>query len=130
MLIGLLDETAHLAVGLLVARRRPPQETPGIAVGSVAIDFDHAPNELGYEWLRDGARGRPYPHTAFTLLAVSTLRARPFWRGFAIGLAAHFARDLTDPRAGVKLLWPLWRREFGVPPPLYALAIGALAGAR
>lgn len=97
--------------------------------GAMAIDADHVPHELlGREWLRSGGRGRPYPHTGFTLLALgAAARRSPFWRGAAIGLAAHLARDLTDPTCGVKLAWPLTRREAQVPQPLYALAVGALA---
>jgi len=124
-----LDETAHLAVGLLVARVRPPDERVGVVTGAMAIDADHVPHELlGHEALRAGARGRPYPHTVFTPLALAAAARRwPFWRGAMIGVAAHLARDLTDPTCGVKLLWPLSHREMQVPQPLYALAIGALA---
>jgi len=127
--LGVLDETAHLAVGLLVARRRPPEERPGVVTGAMAIDADHVPHELlGHEWLRTEARGRPYPHTGFTPLALMPLARRgPFWRGAAIGVAAHLARDLTDPTGGVKLLWPLSHREAQLPQALYALAVGALA---
>jgi membrane-bound metal-dependent hydrolase YbcI (DUF457 family) len=126
-LVGLLDETAHLALGLLIARRRPAGETAGVLAGSMVLDLDHAPSELGHEWLRSGGRGRPYPHTAFAALAPAALARRAFWRGAAIGLAAHLARDLTDPTTGVRLLWPLWRRELRVPRALYPLAVGALA---
>jgi membrane-bound metal-dependent hydrolase YbcI (DUF457 family) len=100
-----------------------------VLAGSLAIDLDHAPSELGHEWLRTGGRGRPYPHSAFTVLA-ALVPPGPFWRGAAIGLAAHLVRDLTDPTTGVKLLWPLSQREYQVPPPLYPLAVGALAGCR
>ena len=113
-------------MGLLVARMRPRDERAGVLTASLAIDLDHAPSELGHEWLRTGGRGRPYPHTAFTLLALLAGRG-PFWRGAAIGLAAHFARDLTDPTTGVKLLWPLSQRELRLPHAAYPLAVGALA---
>jgi hypothetical protein len=116
------DELAHLGVGLLLARVRPRAERGAVLAGSLAIDLDHAPSELGREWLRTGGRGRPYPHTVFTVLAVL-----PLSRPAALGLAAHLARDLTDPTTGVKLLWPVSRRELRVPPALYPLAIGALA---
>jgi len=117
-----LDETAHAAVGVLVAARRPPDETAPIMAASLLIDLDHAPSELGYEWLRPEAKGRPYPHTALALVAAGLLAGR----GAVIGLAAHFARDLTDPDSGVRLLWPLSLHEFHVPPGLYPMAIGAL----
>ena len=105
---------------------RPRDERAGVVAGSVAIDLDHAPSELGREWLRTGGRGRPYPHTVFTVLLALAARGA-FWRGVAIGLAAHLARDLTDPTTGVKLFWPLSQRELSVPPALYPLAIGALS---
>jgi membrane-bound metal-dependent hydrolase YbcI (DUF457 family) len=125
-LVGVLDASAHLAVGLLVARVRPREERAGVLAGSLVIDLDHAPSELGHEWLRTGGRGRPYPHTLLTILPALVLRG-PFWRGAAVGLAAHFARDLTDPTTGVRLLWPLSRREHNLPWPVYPLAVGALA---
>jgi len=118
-----LDEIAHAAVGALVAARRPPEETGEIVAASVLIDLDHLPSELGREWLRPAARGRPYPHTAFTVLLALAAGRRPT----ALALAAHFGRDLTDADSGVRLLWPLSLHEFFVPPPLYPMAIGALA---
>jgi hypothetical protein len=93
-----------------------------VLAGAMAIDADHAPSELGHEWLRSGGRGRPYPHTALTPLAVLA-----FSRPAELGLVAHLARDLTDPTTGVKLLWPLSQREYQLPPALYPMAIGALA---
>jgi len=126
-ILGVLDEAAHLAIGVLVAARRPAEERAGILAGSLAIDADHVPHELfGREWLRTGRRGRPYPHTGLLVLATAAART-PLWRGITLGLAAHLARDLTDPTTGVRLLWPLSSREHGVPWALYPLAIGALA---
>jgi membrane-bound metal-dependent hydrolase YbcI (DUF457 family) len=95
----------------------------------VLVDLDHVPSELGHEWLRLEDRGRPYPHTAFTVLAaalVATGTRRAAWWGATLGLAAHLLRDLTDTDSGVRLLWPLSDHEFHVPPALYALLVVSL----
>jgi len=114
-----LDETAHLALGLLLARRSA--EPAATLAGSVLIDADHVPSELGHEWLRHGGRGRPYPHALISVAALALLS-----RAAAVGLAVHLARDLTDGESGVRLLWPLSNREFHVAPWLYPIAVGAL----
>jgi membrane-bound metal-dependent hydrolase YbcI (DUF457 family) len=127
--IGVLDETAHLALGALLAAGREPALARGILAASVLVDLDHAPSELGQEWLRPQARGRPYPHTAFTVLAAAAVAAvtgRALWRGVTLGLALHFARDATDAESGVRLLWPLSAHEFYAPPAMYPIAVGAL----
>ena len=56
-----------------------------------------------------------------TLAAVAALS-----RAAALALAVHLARDLTDTDSGVRLLWPLSNREFGVPGWLYPVGVGAL----
>jgi membrane-bound metal-dependent hydrolase YbcI (DUF457 family) len=84
---------------------------------------------LGAEWLRPEPRGRPYPHTAFTVLAVAAVAAvsrRPVWWGATLGLALHFARDLTDTDSGVRLLWPLSGHEYYWPPAAYPIIVLAL----
>jgi hypothetical protein len=117
--VGVLDETAHLALGLLLARRsRAPV---AVVAGSMFIDADHLPSELGHEWLRHGGSGRPYPHALVTLAALALIS-----RAAALGLALHLARDLTDSETGVRLLWPLTNREFKVAPWLYPVGVGAL----
>jgi hypothetical protein len=47
-------------------------------------------------------------------------------RAAALAVAVHLARDLTDTDSGVRLLWPLSNREFGVPSWLYPVGVGAL----
>jgi membrane-bound metal-dependent hydrolase YbcI (DUF457 family) len=91
------------------------------------VDLDHLPSELGQEWLRLEDRGRPYPHTGFTVLlaALLALRSRAWW-GATLGLAAHFTRDLTDTDSGVRLGWPLSDHEFHAPPALYPLLVFTL----
>jgi membrane-bound metal-dependent hydrolase YbcI (DUF457 family) len=127
--VGVLDETAHLALGALLAAGRSRDAARGILVASVLIDLDHLPSELGQEWLRLEDRGRPYPHTAFTVAAVAAIaaatRSRAWW-GATAGLALHLARDLTDTDSGVRLLWPLSDHEFYAPPALYPLLVWSL----
>ena len=115
----MLDETAHLALGLLLARRS--REPLAALAGAMLIDADHLPSELGHEWLRHGGSGRPYPHALVTLVVVALAS-----RATAVGLAVHLARDLTDDETGVRLLWPLSNRDFAVPSWLYPIGVGAL----
>jgi hypothetical protein len=119
--VGLLDETAHLALGLLLARRRRWRDARALVAGSLLIDADHAPSELGHEWLRHGGHGRPYPHALVTVGLVATMS-----RAAALALAVHLARDLTDTDSGVRLLWPLSNHEFKVASWLYPIGVGAL----
>jgi membrane-bound metal-dependent hydrolase YbcI (DUF457 family) len=101
----------------------------GILIASVLVDLDHLPSELGHEWLRLEARGRPYPHTALTVLVTALVAAatrRRAWWGATLGLALHFTRDLTDTDSGVRLLWPLSAHEFYAPPALYPLLVWSL----
>jgi membrane-bound metal-dependent hydrolase YbcI (DUF457 family) len=102
-------------------RARACGETGALLAGSLLIDLDHAPSELGHEWLRAGGRGRPYPHAFLTVAAAALLS-----RAAALALAVHLARDLTDPESGVRLLWPLSNHEFNVAPWLYPVGVGAL----
>jgi hypothetical protein len=103
---------------LLAGRARSPV---AVVAGSMFIDADHLPSELGHEWLRHGCYGRPYPHALVTLAAVAVVS-----RAAAVGLAVHLWRDLTDTETGVRLLWPLSNREFKVAPWLYPIGVGAL----
>lgn len=127
---GLLDEPCHLATGLVVLgtvtrwRGRPPSApfTWGLVVMSVAIDLDHLPAELAARDLLYGSLARPYTHALWTLALLivialaAHLRARAgarlrsaftalLFAGAALGLAAHFFRDLVT--APISLLWPL-----------------------
>jgi hypothetical protein len=104
---------------LLLARRA--RSPVAVVAGSMFIDADHLPSELGHEWLRHGGSGRPYPHALVTLAAVAVVS-----RAAAVGLAVHLWRDLTDAETGVRLLWPLSNRELKVAPWLYPIGVGAL----
>jgi inner membrane protein len=118
---GPLDEVAHLLTTLLLlwALGRVPRPTMLAAlVASVAIDLDHVPGRLGSDWLTAGTP-RPFTHSLVTIAVV--LGAAAIWRrrrallaGVALGLAAHFFRDVTAEGGGVALLWPWSDRGFTV----------------
>jgi hypothetical protein len=140
ILVGGLDEMAHLATGILaitgLARQRPPRFAGSLLLASVAIDVDHIPSYMGIKWV-DRGTPRPYPHSLLTLLAVAMLGT--LWRGQRlailgafVGIALHFWRDLSGPGGGVPgggvaLLWPLTKRSFSVAYPWYAATIAILA---
>jgi membrane-bound metal-dependent hydrolase YbcI (DUF457 family) len=114
-LAGPFDETAHVLTTLLVlwAIGGPLFDrllVPAL-IASVAIDLDHIPRDLGYDWLTKGTP-RPYTHSLLTivvvLLAALCWRGRrDVWLGIAVGLTIHFWRDLAEPGSGVALIWPL-----------------------
>jgi hypothetical protein len=129
-LAGVLDEAAHLATGTIVLATWPAptgEFAAGLAAGSVLIDVDHVPELWGRAaWLRPQGV-RPLPHSLATpgLAAWRAARSRSeFWRGAAVGLGAHLARDLATGTTGVALLWPLSRRPFSI---RYRTYVGALA---
>jgi membrane-bound metal-dependent hydrolase YbcI (DUF457 family) len=135
--VGLLDESAHLITGGVLARAVAPDPTPaftaGLLAGSVLLDLDHVPEAIGVRSRRRG--GRPSPHALVTPLAVALLaragaarRAplrRQALRGLTLGLAGHLARDLATPLrgGGAPLLWPLSRRRVTVPYVAYLLVL-------
>jgi inner membrane protein len=124
LLIGVFDEPAHLATGVLVLLNLPPQSRRAAAAllaGSLAIDVDHLPLALAEEQ-PTGEDSRPLTHT----LLVPVLLAAVGQRELALGVCAHYARDLVSG-PGVPLLWPLTRRELSLPYPIYALAAILLA---
>jgi hypothetical protein len=134
MVVGGLDEIAHLATGILaitgLARQRP-RFAGSLLVASVAIDLDHIPSYMGIKWLNRGTP-RPYPHSLLTLLIVAMHGT--LWRGQRLailgvfaGIALHFWRDLSEPGGGVALLWPLTKRSFSVAYAWYAITIAILA---
>lgn len=131
---GALDETAHALTVLLVlwamgGRSCRPLVVPAL-VGSVAIDVDHIPRELGSCWLTAGTP-RPYTHSLLTIAVL--LIAASLWRrrrmaivGFALGVSVHFMRDLADSSAGVSLLWPWSNRPFTIPRGAYLAGVALL----
>ena len=132
LMTGIADETAHLStmviLVLAVSTLRNAGFIVGCLVGSVAIDLDHIPLFLGSNLLTEQTN-RPFTHGVLTIaivLAVSAV-ARGTWRsvglGVAVGLAAHFLRDMATSTAGVPLLWPASTTGFMLPYPLYAAAL-------
>lgn len=134
---GLVDEPAHLAtcaVALLLlalcGARLSSTFLAAALIASVAIDLDHAPQHLGFDFLTSGTP-RPYLHCALAVLVPLVAAALlPRWRslllGVAFGLAAHLARDLvTGP--GVPLALPFADAAVRLPYLLYAGALVAAA---
>ncbi len=118
---GPLDETAHLLTALLLLQALPPRWRAKIMVpaliGSVAIDLDHIPGYLGYNFLTVGTP-RPYTHSLLTpllllALALAVRRHRAVFLGLALGVMLHFFRDLAEGNgSGVSLLWPFSDHAF------------------
>ncbi len=130
---GAFDEPAHFLTGALVLAALPRVRSRSFAVGllvaSVAIDLDHVPGLLGYEWIT-GTTQRPYPHSLLTLAlvcvaAVAWPSRRKLLLGAAVGLTAHFIRDLSESSSGVPLLWPWSSHDYTLPHWTY---LGAMAG--
>jgi membrane-bound metal-dependent hydrolase YbcI (DUF457 family) len=97
----------------------------------VAIDLDHVPDRLGYDFLTQGTP-RPYTHSLLTvavvlLLAACWRRRRDPLMGVALGLAIHFFRDLAEHGSGVALLWPISDYSFSLPHAAYLAAMAICA---
>jgi inner membrane protein len=135
IMVGLLDEPAHLATaGLVLVNLNPrtPEWAAGFMVGGALPDLDHVPLALSrvHPEIDDP---RPVTHC---LLAVSPLAlaaallppgtAREITAGVAVGTLVHFARDLAVG-TGVALFQPLSRRSLKVPHALYAAGLTGLA---
>jgi inner membrane protein len=132
---GPLDETAHLMTTLLVGwalgRRVRDRFLLPALVASVAIDADHVPGALGYDFLTRGTP-RPYTHSLLTLAAVLVVGV--VWRsrrdlllGAALGLAIHFWRDMSESGAGVSLAWPVSDHSFMLSHAGYLAAMAVFA---
>jgi inner membrane protein len=129
-LVGIVDWIGHLATGVvLIALLRPTWAlAAGILLGSVIIDVDHLPAELGTDVLTAGT-DRPYTHSLLTLLVVVAIaaatRSQVVW-GVAIGFAGHLCRDLGTGD-GVPLLWPLSDAGASIPFAVYVVALAVTA---
>ena len=129
--LGVADETANLSTMLIFLLTLPNLRNAGFVLGcvagSVAIDVDHIPLYLGSDVLTADTN-RPLTHSLLTIgivliLALATSgRVRAFCVGLAVGLGAHFWRDMATSTAGVPLLWPVDATGFTLPYPLYAVA--------
>jgi inner membrane protein len=128
---GPLDECAHLVTMLLVLWAAGPALTRRLAVpaliASVAIDLDHVPQHLGTQLLTAGTP-RPYTHSLLTAAVVAIAaaawpRRRRACLGVLAGLLVHFWRDLSEPGAGVSLLWPFSKVALSLPHWSYVLVM-------
>jgi inner membrane protein len=116
---GMFDEPAHVATALLLRK----QPTPAYLVGSLLPDLDHVPLALRLVH-PDPDDPRPVTHCLLTVAPVAALS-----RDAALGMLAHFARDL-GVGTGVPLLWPLSDRPVRVPYAAYAVLVLAAAYSR
>jgi inner membrane protein len=132
LVVGLLDEPAHLATAALVLLALPPlslRTTLLVLVGSVALDLDHIPLYLHVPYVA-AAGGRPVTHSALTvavlLLAARLVPAsRPYLLPLAGGVLLHFMRDGATGQ-GIPLLWP-YDRAVLIPYEIYVAVLAALA---
>jgi inner membrane protein len=135
---GPLDETAHLLTALLLLQAVPPRHRAKIIIpaliGSVAIDLDHIPQYLGYDFLTVGTP-RPYTHSLMTpllllALALAVRRHRAVFLGLALGVLLHFFRDLAEGNgSGVALLWPFSDHAFSYPHSTYLALMACVVAA-
>jgi hypothetical protein len=116
---GMFDEPAHVATALLL-RRKP---SAAYLAGSLLPDLDHIPLALRLVH-PDPGDPRPVTHCLLTIVPVAMTS-----REAAIGMLAHFARDL-GVGTGVPLLWPLSGRPIRVPYAAYAVLVLASAYSR
>jgi inner membrane protein len=119
---GPLDETAHLLTTLLVLWAIGGAVWDRLLIpaliASVAIDLDHLPAELGYDFLTKGTP-RPYTHSLLTIVLVLVAallwtRRRELLLAVALGVAIHLWRDMAEPGSGVSLLWPFSDASFSL----------------
>lgn len=133
--LGLLDEPAHMATGILVLAalvggRRSGSWVLAFWLGAVGIDLDHIPLALGSQIISHGT-GRPYTHSLLSIVvALAVARAWPRGRtvavAFSIGLVTHFSRDLATG-GGVALLWPFEDVRFVLPYVVWFAGLAVLA---
>jgi inner membrane protein len=132
---GPLDEIAHLTTTLIVlwalGRRVRARFLVPALVASVAIDADHVPRALGYDFFTQGTP-RPYTHSLLSIAVVLILGW--FWHarrdvllGVALGLAIHFWRDMSESGAGVSLAWPVSEHSFMLSHKGYLAAVALCA---
>jgi hypothetical protein len=131
LVVGFFDHPAHVATAGLAALGLPARSrdwTAGFLVGSLLPDLDHVPLALsrGHPTLDDPRLVSHCLLAVAPVAAIAALRENPRLRGAAWGMLAHFARDV-GVGTGVPLLWPLTRRSFRVPYPVYAAGCVALA---
>src|SRR5262249_15907475 len=136
---------AHLATALVLlgalirVRGALPDQRFGWAMlaCSVLIDLDHLPAEFGSRVLTHGTP-RPYTHALWVVIvltlawsaarfvAIRPGRARParvelILAGGALGVAAHFVRDIGT--APMSFWWPITKTAVEVPYWWYVMAL-------
>ena len=131
ILIGAFDHPAHMATAGLVLLNlgpRPADWRKGFMVGSLLPDLDHLPLVLQHAG-RSADDPRPVTHcllAAAPVGAIAVARGSEPLAGMAVGMLAHFLRDL-GVGSGVPLLWPATARRLRIPYTLYAAGCLILA---
>ena len=132
---GPLDEIAHLLTTLMlfwaIRHRAFDRLLLPALVASVAIDIDHVPGRLGYDWLTAGT-SRPYTHSLATIFVMLVVASK--WRprrvlflGIAVGVASHLWRDLAEPvGSGIAAFWPLANTRCTIPAAVYLSGMAGL----
>jgi membrane-bound metal-dependent hydrolase YbcI (DUF457 family) len=144
---GIVDETGHIATGLiaLAALRavlpelgRQPWVAAALLLGSFAIDIDHVPASFLHTNVLTAGTPRPYTHALITplvlgaaALAATAMRRRTVAAvaiGLTLGVLDHLTRDLAVPAGtGVVLLWPLSEHVYTYREVVYLAIVTALA---
>jgi hypothetical protein len=131
ILVGVFDHPAHVATAALVLLNlgaRPSEWRKGFLVGSLLPDLDHLPLVLKHA-IPTPDDPRPVTHcllAAAPVGAIAVARDSDPLAGVAVGMLAHFLRDL-GVGSGVPLLWPATARPLRVPYTLYAAGCLLLA---
>lgn len=130
--LGIADESAHLSTMLIFLLAFPALRSAsfilGCLAGSVLIDLDHIPLYLGSEVLTSDTN-RPFTHGLLTMVIMLSLavvtsgHVRAVCLGLAVGLGAHYLRDMATSTAGVPLLWPIDTTGFTLVYRLYAASM-------
>jgi inner membrane protein len=134
LVVGLLDEPAHLATAVIFLAAFLPRRAlallPWALAASVLIDLDHVPLYLRGV-LADANGGRPVTHS-LTTVAVLLAAGAAFSRlrsplvGLALGVVLHLVRDLaTGP--GLSPLWPVNPAAVRLPYVAYLVPLSLVA---
>ena len=142
VVIGILDEPAHLATGALVLLAvagpawllRHRLFACAALFFAMAIDADHIPYYAGVRFIVHG--GRPFSHSLATVLLLLLIglalpagrfpRLRPIVLGAGVGVALHLLRDVGNG-PGIPLFWPVTWLNVIVPYGFYGAAIVGIA---
>lgn len=134
VVLGVLDQTAHLATALIVFFLVAPYTSGyfklGVIAGTVLIDLDHIP-ALWDSALFTTQDGRHVSHSILTIAIMLGLvwilkgSAQRAMLGVALGIMVHFFRDLAT--GGIPLWWPIDSQTVEISYVVYMTTLGFLA---